>query len=121
MGGNTREIFPAGEIEVRCIDGREYEIIATNIISIDDKEKIEPILNEIMSADKKEIKKRYKELRKSGKNSHEKGGGIGFYEIAKASSSVDFDFNPVYNFKKINRDKYYFTMTSVVKPREKKS
>ena len=117
----SREIVPAGEIEVKYMDQEYYKITATNIVSIDDKEIIEPILNDIATLDKTEIKKRYKELRRSGENTHEKGGGIGMYEVAKASTSIDFDFTSVYNFKKINRDKFYFTMMSIIKPKIKES
>jgi len=115
----SREIVPAGEIEVIKIDNRDYEITSKNIISIDDKEKIEPILKEITTMDKSEIKKKYRELRRSGKNTHSKGGGIGFYEIAKASTSIDFEFDSVYNFKQINKDKFYFTLKAIIKPKKK--
>ncbi len=109
---NSRQIVPAGSIEVQYHSNEDvdeyYEIIATNIVSIEDKEKIEPKLLEIKSLDKMGIKKRYRELRKSGQNTHEKGGGIGMYEIAKVSDSIE------YEFKAINEDKYYFTMKSNV-------
>jgi serine phosphatase RsbU (regulator of sigma subunit) len=106
----SRQIVPAGEIEVKYINDEYYEVQATNIVSIDDKEKIEPKIIEVQSLDKAGIKKRYRELRKSGINTHEKGGGIGMYEIAKISDEIR------YNFKQINEDKYYFTMSSIVKP-----
>ena len=109
----SREIVPAGTIEVQCIDNSYYKIIAKNIISIDDKEKIEPKLQEIQSLDKSGIKKRYRELRKSGKNTHEKGGGIGLYEIAKVSTFIEYEFIAM------NEDKYYFIMRSIVKPKVK--
>jgi len=107
----NRDIVPAGTIEVQYIDNQYYDIVATNIVSVDDKEKIEPKLIEIQGLDKAGIKKRYRELRKSGKNTHEKGGGIGMYEIAKVSDSIE------YHFTKINDDKYSFTMKSVVTPK----
>jgi hypothetical protein len=105
---NTREIIPAGEIEVQLINKEYYEIVARNIVSIEDKNKIEPKLIEIDGLDKSGIKKRYRELRKSGQNTHEKGGGIGMYEIAKVSDAIE------YNFELINKDKFYFTMKSIV-------
>ena len=105
---NDREIVPAGKIEVKYINNDYYEIEAKNIVSVDDKNKIEPKLIEIKSLDKAGIKKRYRELRKSGKNTHKKGGGIGMYEIAKASDHLDYDFNA------INKDKYTFTIKSIV-------
>jgi hypothetical protein len=104
----SRQIVPAGEIEVQLINDEYYEIIARNIISIEDKQKIEPKLQEIQSLDKAGIKKRYRELRKSGQNTHQKGGGIGMYEIAKVSNKI------IYEFKPINEDKFYFMMGSVV-------
>jgi len=109
---DSREIVPAGKIEVQYINNKYYDIIATNIVSVDDKEKIEPKLIEIQSLDKTALKKRYRELRKSGQNTHEKGGGIGLYEIAKVSNSIE------YKFTSINEDKYYFTMQSFVESKK---
>jgi hypothetical protein len=105
----TRDIVPAGFIEIIQTDEKEYKAISKNIVSIDDKLKIEPKLIEIQGLDEAGIKKRYRELRKSGENTHQKGGGIGFYEIAKLCSSIE------YEFVAINEDKYYFTMKSFVK------
>ena len=106
---NSRQIVPMGNIEVQSINQEYYEIIATNIVSVDDKEKIEPKLKEIESLDRKGIRTRYKELRRSGKNTHEKGGGIGLYEIAKVSDAIE------YNFMSLNEDKYMFMMKSILK------
>ena len=110
----SKEIVPEGEIEVQFVNEEYYKIIATNIVSNNDKEKIEPKLIEIQSLDKAGIKKRYRELRKSGENTHGKGGGIGMYEIAKVSDTIE------YKFKAINEDKYTFTMKSIVKKKERK-
>jgi len=110
---NTRNIVPAGAIEVEFINNEYYIIVANNIVSIDDKNKLEVKLIEIQSLDKAGIKKRYRELRRSGKNTHDKGGGIGLYEIAKVSDSIE------YSFKAINADKYEFTMKSIVKPKKR--
>ena len=109
----TRDIVPAGFIEIIQTDEKEYKSISKNIISIEDKEKIEPILVEIQGLDEAGIKKRNRELRRSGENTHDMGGGIGFYEIAKLCSSIEFEFTA------INEDKYYFIMKSVIKPKAK--
>jgi hypothetical protein len=109
-----RTIVPAGEIEVKLINDDHYEIVAKNIVSIEDKEKIEPKLIEIQGLDKSGIKKRYRELRRSGENTHGKGGGIGMYEIAKVSDEI------FYNFEAINEDKYHFTMGSIVSKKKKR-
>jgi len=98
----NRDINPEGLIFVSKDEDGNYYVDSQNIISIEDKEKIEPKLIEIKSLDKDGIKKRYRELRKSGKNTHGKGGGIGFYEIAKRCDEMHYDF------KVINEDKYYF-------------
>ncbi|MEA2049237.1 MAG: SiaB family protein kinase [Campylobacterota bacterium] len=98
-----RDIVPGGLIIVsKSEDKQTYFIDSQNIISIDDKIKIEPKLEEVTTLNRDELKKRYKELRRSGRDTHEKGGGIGFYEIAKRCNSI------TYEFIKINEDKYYF-------------
>ena len=45
---------------------------------------------------------------------HEKGGGIGMYEIAKVSDFIE------YEFILINEDKFTFTMRSFVVSKKKK-
>jgi PAS domain S-box-containing protein len=102
------EINSIGEIDVRYINDKNYELISINTVSLEDKQKIKPKLQEIQSLDKQALKKRYRELRKSGQNTHEKGGGIGMYEIAKISDSVEYEFTP------INKDKYTFMMKVIV-------
>jgi hypothetical protein len=106
---NSRVVEPGGLIIVsRDFDGN-YQIDSQNVLSIDDKEKIEPKLLDINSLDREGIRKKYKELRRSGKNAHAKGGGIGFYEIAKRCDSIEYDFTP------INEDKYYFHIKTIIK------
>lgn len=86
-----------------------YYIHSQNIIATEDKNKIEPKLNEILTMDKEAIKQRYKELRRSGKDTHGKGGGIGFYEIAKRCDLIRFEFD------QINEDRYYFNFRTTIK------
>jgi hypothetical protein len=95
-------IVPGGLIVVSKDDEGNYYINSQNIISINDKEIIEPKLLEIKTLNRDEIKKRYRELRRSGRNTHEKGGGIGFYEIAKRCDKIE------YKFTTINENKFYF-------------
>ncbi len=108
------DIVPAGFISVEVDDDNTYYITGKNIVSAKDKEKIEPKILEVQSLDKAGIKKRYKELRRSGKNTHAKGGGIGTYEIAKICDEIE------YNFEKINEERYYFTLKSIIRPKVKK-
>lgn len=104
-----RDILPGGLIIVsRDPNGEYYYINSQNIISIEDKERLEPKLEEIKLLSRDEIKKRYKELRRSGKNTHAKGGGLGFYEIAKRCDNFE------YNFKQINSGKYYFHIKTAI-------
>ena len=106
---DDRTIEPGGLIVVsKNSSGDIYYVHSQNIISIDDREKIEPKLQEIQTFSKDEIKKRYKELRRSGKGTHAKGGGIGFYEIAKRCSGIE------YEFIEINHDKYYFHIKTII-------
>lgn len=95
-------VVAEGLILVSKDNNFNYYIHSQNIITEDDKNKIEPKLQEIVSLDRDTIKKRYRELRKSGKESHSKGAGIGFYEIAKHCNSLEYDFTS------INEDRYYF-------------
>jgi len=105
---DDESLRPQGLIFVsKSIEG-SYHIHSRNIISLQDKEKIEPTLLEIQSLDKSEIKKRYRELRKSGQNTHGKGGGIGFYEIAKRCDSIEYEFS------QINENKFYFHIKTTI-------
>ncbi|PAJ73990.1 hypothetical protein CJF42_13120, partial [Pseudoalteromonas sp. NBT06-2] len=79
-----------------------FYIDSQNLISDKDKEVIETTLSEIQKLDKTDIKKKYRELRRSGRNKHGKGAGIGFYEIAKRCSSLN------YKFTKTETDLYLF-------------
>lgn len=99
-----------GLIIVGRVDNNDihYYVLSQNVIALADKEKIEPKLKEIDNMNKDELKKRYRELRKSGKDTHEKGGGIGFYEIAKRSDKIE------YSFKAINSQKYYFQFKAYI-------
>lgn len=94
-------------------DNKHYYVLSQNVIGLNDKEKIEPKLQEIELLNKDELKKRYRELRKSGKDTHEKGGGIGFYEIAKRSDKIEYSFTPV------NAQKYYFQFKAYININQK--
>ena len=102
-------IVSKGLILVTRDEKSNYYIHSQNIISTQDKEKVEPKLLDIQSLDRDGIKKRYRELRKSGKDTHDKGGGIGLYEIAKKCDAIE------YNFTKINEDRYYFHIKTIIK------
>lgn len=106
------EVIQNGLICVSKENNSDYCFNTQNILSKSDKEKIQPKLLDITTMDKKNIKKRYKELRKSGENTHSKGGGLGFYEIAKRVDDIS------YNFTSINEDKYYFELRTKIKSKK---
>ena len=99
---------PKGMIIVGRNAQEEYYILSQNIISLEDREKIEPKLEAIQNTDLAGIKKLYKEARKSGKETHSKGGGIGFYEIAKRCTKIH------YEFEEINPQRFYFKFKAVL-------
>jgi hypothetical protein len=111
---NEDKIKAQGLILVSKDSDFNYHIHSQNIVSLADKEKIEPKLLEIQSLDKDGIKKRYRELRKSGQNTHGKGGGIGFYEIAKKCDNIE------YNFTKIQEDRFYFHVKTTILTKKEK-
>jgi len=96
-------------------DENSYYIHSQNIIALKDKEKIEPKLEEIETLTRDGIKKRYRELRRSGKDKHGKGGGIGFYEIAKRCSKIEYSFTP------INDDRFYFHFQATINTKKDKN
>ncbi len=102
------DVSPFGYIQLQQNSDATYSITTLNIVTLSDKQKIEPKLFEIQSLDRDGIRKRYRELRKSGKNTHAKGGGIGFYEIAKRCIKVE------YSFTQINEDRFEFKFISFV-------
>jgi len=114
INAEDHSIRPQGLIIVTKDDDFNYHIHSQNIVSLADREKVEPKLVEIQSLDKDGIKKRYRELRKSGQNTHGKGGGIGFYEIAKKCDSITYDF------QKINDERFYFHIKTTIKTKKDK-
>lgn len=109
---NSDDINPAGFIKITSKDDIYY-ISSKNIVNIDDKQRIEPRLIEVQSLDASGIKKRYKELRRSGANAHDNNGGIGFFEIGKQVTKFDYSFEP------INEERFYYIFDAVIEPRRK--
>jgi hypothetical protein len=105
---NEKNFDPKGLIIVGKTKEGEYYVFSQNIIDENDRQKIEPKLKLITSSSKDEIKKLYKDARKSGRDTHTKGGGIGFYEIAKRCKKVEYSFIDAGN------NKYYFQIKAII-------
>lgn len=105
---DSKEVKSEGLIVVGKDEDGNYYIHSQNVVGTDDREKMEPKLNELQTMSKDKIKERYRELRRSGRDSHGKGGGIGFYEISKRSDHTSFEF------KEINENKCYFHFVAKV-------
>ncbi|SFV90582.1 FIG062788: hypothetical protein [hydrothermal vent metagenome] len=65
-----------------------YIICSQNVVSHKERDMLEERLTHLASAGKEEIKALYKEARKHGTDTHEKGGGLGFLEIAKKADRI---------------------------------
>ena len=89
-----------------------YYIISRNIIDANDKVKIEERLTEVESLDKDELRKLYRERRKSGRDKHSKGAGIGFVEVARRCDKVE------HQFETLDSTRYYFTVKSTINLKE---
>jgi hypothetical protein len=105
-GSNIKD--PKGMIIVGKNKDNVYYVLSKNLISREDKEKVEPKLQKILCTDRDGIKKLYKEARRSGKDTHSKGGGIGFYEIAKRCSKMEFEF------QQVSENRFFFFFKAVL-------
>ncbi len=101
-------IDPKGLILVGRNENGKYYVLSQNIINEEDKKKIKEKLDNVKDLSKDEIKKLYRQARRSGKYTHQKGGGIGFYEIIKRSEEIDYSFEPITN------GRYYFQLKAIV-------
>jgi len=102
------KIEPKGMVVVGEDGEGNHYVFSQNKIALADKEKIDKKMKTIMGVDKDTIKKLYREARRSGKDAHSRGGGIGFYEIAKRCDSVD------YEFESIDEDTLYFRLKTTL-------
>jgi uncharacterized protein (UPF0335 family) len=102
------EFDPKGLILVGKDNDGYYYILSQNILDEKDKQKMIPRLELAKNASKEELKKLYREARRSGKNTHSKGGGIGFLEIARRCERLEYEFIP------IKDDKYYFKIKTII-------
>lgn len=93
-----KNVFESPGIAVIGFDKNKekYYVGSGNIMDINDKEKLLTKLDKINSLDEKGLKEYYRELRKSGKDKHNRGAGLGFLEMKKKSSEpLDYMIKPI--------------------------
>lgn len=84
-------------------DKKKYFVGSGNNICKEDKDIISDRITKINKMDSEQVRKYYREVRRSGKNKHCRGAGLGFLEIAKNSSE------PIhFNFSKQENDNIFF-------------
>ena len=85
-----------------------YYVMSRNLISKEDKERIDEKLKKILSLNKDELRSYYRQMRKTGHEKHEQGAGIGFIEIARRCEEM------VYSFEEVG-DRYRFILKATLK------
>lgn len=87
----------------------KFYIKSGNTVSAEAKTKIMERIDTVKNLDKEQLKALYKEHRKSGKNTHDRGGGLGFIEIQrKASEPLE------YTFDKLDDNNLFFSVKATV-------
>ncbi len=79
----------------------KYFVASSNKINKNDKTKIKEKIDKVNSLNYNELRKYLRDLLKSGRDSHSRGAGVGFVEMAKRSSE-----NIEYNFTHFEDNEY---------------
>lgn len=75
---------------------KKYSVCSGNMIDSSDIEMIKKKLDKINSLNPQELRAYFREVRKDGRDVHEKGAGLGFIEIArKADGKLKYDITPI--------------------------
>ena len=81
----------------------KYYVASANSISPDQEVILHEKIGRLNALDEQGVKDLYKELRRSGRDKHERGAGLGFLEMSKKSSEpFDYKISPV------SREKSFF-------------
>lgn len=76
----------------------KYFVASSNKILPTDKDKVTQKLEKINSLDSKEQRKYLREMLRSGKDTHDRGAGVGFIEMAKRSSEkLQYKFSSLHD------------------------
>ena len=79
-------------------DKGKYFVASGNKVCEQDKAIISKNINKLNEMDRDQIRLYYREVRRSGKNKHERGAGLGFIEMARSSSEpINFKFTETEN------------------------
>ena len=102
MGDNA---FESPGICVVGYDKRvgHYYVCSANIMSPEGGPALSAKLDKIIDMNKTELRQYYKELRRSGKEAHGRGAGLGFLEMAKKSA-----FPLQYTITKLDNSRAFF-------------
>lgn len=100
----SKNRFASAGITVIGYDNEKekYFVASSNKIFESDKEKVSAKIDKLNSMDSKEQRKYLRELLRSGEQTHDRGAGVGFVEMAKRSSE------PImYKFTTLNDNEYF--------------
>jgi len=87
----------------------KYFVSSCNRMRSENSDMIRERLGRINSMDKQQLKTYYREVRRSGRDLHDRGAGLGFIEMAKRSSE------PIeYRIRQISREESFFQITVYV-------
>ncbi len=104
-------IFESLGVIIIGFDGtqKKFYVKSGNNILKEKQEVISERINKVRNMDQDELKSYYRELRKSGKDTHDRGAGLGFAEIQrKATAPIEF------NIHEIDDEKRFFELTVLI-------
>jgi len=77
-------------------DKKKYYVNSSNEIVLEDKIKVSQRIDHINSLEKNSLRKYLREKLRSAEDTHERGAGVGFIEMAKRSSEkLEYDFEKI--------------------------
>lgn len=108
IGEGKRESQGIVVVGINSKNGKFF-VKSGNNVSLEAKERILSKLDSVTNLNDDELKMAYKEARKSGKDMHPRGGGLGFLEIQrKCSEPLE------YKFDKIDSNTLFFNLMATI-------
>lgn len=88
---------------------KKFFVKSGNKVTVENQERISQKIDQIKNLSHEELREVYKQARKSGKDSHHRGGGLGFIEMQrKCSEPLD------YRFDKVGEDSVFFNLVATI-------